>query len=107
MSDETPIPWTDNDRAQRVLRRLQQGPASTVELQRELPMVHVARQVWELRHWYGWRIKTGRLPNGVALYSLIGAETARPVAAAPKAPAFGDPELIHDIRREQQRRRRR
>jgi hypothetical protein len=36
------------------------------------PIVHAARQVWELRHWYGWRIKTGRLPNGIAVYTLLG-----------------------------------
>jgi hypothetical protein len=107
VSDETPIPWADNDRAQRVLRRLQQGPTSTVELQLELPMVHVARQIWELRHWYRWRIKTGRLPNRVAVYTLVGAETPAPVAVGPKAPVFGDPELIHDMRREKQLRRRR
>ncbi len=71
MSAEKPVPWADNELAQMVLRRLQRGPASTIELQSELPAVHVARQVWELRHWYGWRIKTGRLPNRVAVYTLL------------------------------------
>ncbi len=71
MSAEKPVPWAENELAQRVLARLQRGPASTIELQRELPAVHVARQIWELRHWYGWRIRTGRLPNRVAVYTLL------------------------------------
>jgi hypothetical protein len=73
---EKPIPLAENWRAQRVLRRLEQGPANTVELQKELPMVHVARQIWELRHWYGFDIKTGRLPNAVAIYILREAAQA-------------------------------
>ncbi len=72
MSAEKAVPWRDNELAQRVLERLQRGPASTIDLQRELPAVHVARQVWELRHWYGWRIRTGRLQNRVAVYTLQG-----------------------------------
>lgn len=63
-----------------LLARLREGPASTVTLQRHLPLVHVARQVWELRHWYGFRIRTGRLPNRVAVYEL---EDVKPVTPAP------------------------
>ncbi len=83
MSDEKPVPWAENHLAQLVLRRLQRGPASTIELQRELPAVHVARQVWELRHWYGWRIRTGRLQNRVAVYTLQGTERICPSCQRP------------------------
>lgn len=69
--DEKPIPLDENWRCQLLLRRLEQGPASTLELQDNLPLVHVARQIWELRHWYGFRVRTGRLPNNVAIYTLV------------------------------------
>lgn len=68
---EHKIPLAENERCQMLLRRLRSGPASTIDLQDELPLVHVARQVWELRHWYGLKIKTGRLANNVALYTLL------------------------------------
>ena len=70
MSDEKPIAFKDNWRARMLLDALREGPKSTLDLQKHWPLVHVARQVWELRHWYGYRIKTGRLKNNVALYSL-------------------------------------
>jgi hypothetical protein len=109
MSDEKPVPWDDNTNAQIVLSRLKNGPASTIELQSP-PIVHVARQIWELRHWYDWRIKTGRLPNGVALYTLVGrAETvgsvvARPRPAVSPRPTFGDASLIRELRRTKRQR---
>lgn len=53
-----------------VLNRLLLGSASTLDLQALLPLAHVARQIWELRHWYGIRIRTQRLKNNIALYSL-------------------------------------
>lgn len=68
---DQPIPLVANDRARMLLGRLREGPASTVEIQKHLPLVHVARQVWELRHWYGFRVETTRLPNRVAVYHLI------------------------------------
>lgn len=55
---------------QRLLDRLRQGPASTLELQQEY-LIHPARQIWELRHLHGFTIKTHRLPNQVALYELV------------------------------------
>jgi hypothetical protein len=75
VSDERPIPFEDNWRCQLLLQALESGPKSTLDLQKHWPLVHVARQVWELRHWYGYRIKTGRLKNRVAVYELV----ARPV----------------------------
>lgn len=66
------VPLSHNERCQMLLALLRTGPQSTLTLQRRLPLVHVARQVWELRHWYGYRIKTGRLENRVALYTLLG-----------------------------------
>lgn len=65
------IPLEENERCLMLLRRLRQGPASTLDLQAELPLVHVARQIWELRHWYGFRVRTSRLENRVALYTLV------------------------------------
>lgn len=79
---EKPIPFEDNHRAQRVLRRLQKGPATTLELQRDLPMIHVARQIWELRHWYGWKIVTGRRPTEstwIAEYRVLGQRALLPL----------------------------
>jgi hypothetical protein len=64
------IPLESNERALMLLARLRRGPASTLDLQSELPLVHVARQVWELRHWYGFAIKTSRAPNRIAVYTL-------------------------------------
>ena len=110
MSDETPIPWADNVPAQQVFHRLRVlGPQSTVDLQAHLPLVHVARQVWELRHWYGIRILTRRLPNRVALYQLDSgvpeaAAVIPPVAAASRSPEFGDVNLIRSMRPKGRRR---
>lgn len=116
---ETPVPWADNQAARLVLNRLRaRRSATTVELQSELPLVHVARQVWELRHWYGHAIRTRRLPNGVALYILdsdapVGAASSGPgpqpgakgtVAAPSRAPEFGDINLIRAMRRKGRRR---
>lgn len=106
------MPWADNQAARLVLNRLRaRGSATTVELQSELPLVHVARQVWELRHWYGHAIRTRRLPNGVALYILdtdapVGAGTSGGTAApAPsRAPEFGDVNLIRAMRPKGRRR---
>jgi hypothetical protein len=78
MSDEKPRPWAENWQAQRTLEILQRGPASTIELQADEPLVHVARQIWELRHWYGHTIRTRRLPNRVAVYELV--DVTYPVA---------------------------
>lgn len=75
---EKPIPLQENVRCRMLLARLHEGPASTVELQEAMPLVHVARQVWELRHWYGFKIKTGRLENRVAVYTLLPSPDATP-----------------------------
>lgn len=82
------IPLEKNERARMLLARLRRGPASTLDLQGELPLVHVARQVWELRHWYGFQIKTGRTPSRVAIYSLTSgpdADTGRQEELFPAA----------------------
>jgi hypothetical protein len=71
-------PLADNPRCRMLLRLLHEGPQSTIDLQARLPLLHVARQVWELRHWYGFRIKTGRLPNYVAVYTLLDSPAATP-----------------------------
>lgn len=105
---EKPVLWADNEQARIVLSRLKQGPQSTIELQ-TAPIVHVARQIWELRHWYGWKIVTGRLPNRVAVYRLLGQEAAMPLelvggkVPAPIPPSrspltFGDPDSIRQAR---------
>lgn len=99
MSDETPIPWAENDRARLVYARLREGPRTTVELQKA-PIIHVARQIWELRHWYGYRISTGRR-GSVALYTLlpeVPVGVAIPPAAPSRAPVFGDPTWIRQAR---------
>lgn len=70
MSDETPLPWDENDRAQRAFAMLEDGNRSTLELQ-DAGLIHPARQIWELRHWYGCEIVTHRLPNGVGVYELV------------------------------------
>lgn len=75
---EKPVPLEDNVRCRMLLARLHEGPASTLELQDAMPLVHVARQVWELRHWYGFRIRTGRLANRVAVYTLLPSPNATP-----------------------------
>lgn len=66
-----PLPCEDalSDNARTTLTRLRRGPASTVELQRDYPLVHVAKQIYELRQ-AGHYITTRRLPNRVAMYSL-------------------------------------
>lgn len=69
---ETPRPWKENLQAQRTLGLLTVGPQSTIDLQNGTRLVHVARQIWELRHWYGWIIRTRRLPNRVAVYEIVG-----------------------------------
>lgn len=115
MTAETPVPWADNQAARLVLNRLRaRGSATTVELQSELPLVHVARQVWELRHWYGHAIRTRRLPNGVALYILdsdvpvgagqVGGRDSSPTPAPSRAPEFGDVNLIRAMRPKGRRR---
>jgi Helix-turn-helix domain len=86
-----------------VLERLRQGPATTLELQDEIATTHVAKPIFDLRA-AGHRITTRRLSNGVALYELLsGAPEAvaaiPPIAAAPRAPEFGDPELIREMRK--------
>lgn len=58
-----------SDNAVLVLHRLRVGPASTVDLQRNYPLVHVAKQIYDLRQ-AGYRIRTTRLPNRVASYCL-------------------------------------
>ena len=104
-----------------VLARLRRGPASTVELQAELYATHVAKQIFDLRDEYECVITTKRLPNGVALYTLIS-EPDVPVGAgqhgvvnhvecfgsrpgsnpAPSrapVPQFGDVALLREMRR--------
>lgn len=79
---EHAVPLAANVRCKMLLTVLLDGPKSTVDLQRLLPLVHVARQVWELRHWYGYRVATGRLPNGVARYTLLPSPGATPFGPA-------------------------
>jgi hypothetical protein len=91
-NDETPLPWSENYQARLVLKRLREGPASTADLQKP-PIIHVARQIWELRHWYGFQIKTGRLPNNLAVYYLEGVvEKPPPQPTQPKL-VFGQHRL--------------
>lgn len=78
MKPEKALPLADNQRCKMLLAALRTGPKSTLDLQKTLPLVHVARQVWELRHWYGFQIKTGRLPNNVAVYTLLPSPAAHP-----------------------------
>ena len=73
-----------------VLQRLRRGPASTVELQAELYATHVPKQIFDLRR-EGFFIKTTRLPNGVALYTLLGLVLDVPVGAAQGKPALDTP----------------
>jgi hypothetical protein len=110
-----------------VLARLRRGPASTIELQAELYATHVPKQVWDLRA-AGYLITTTRLPNGVAQYRLLGEPTtiramtsepdapvgagvadgrwanddlvpsSGPVPAPSRAPVFGDPVLLREMR---------
>lgn len=61
------------DQALWVLDRLRKGPASTVELQKTLPLVHVAKEIYLLRM-AGYAITTKRLPNRIALYRLADDE---------------------------------
>lgn len=61
----------ENHGARMVRDRLAHGPATTIELQATLPLVHVAKQIWELRHRYDLRIMTTRLHNGIALYTWV------------------------------------
>jgi len=84
MKPEVILPFAENERARMLLSLLSRGPASTLDLQRDLPLVHVARQVWELRHWYGYEIRTTRLPNRVAVYRLVG--KARMSVIPPQSP---------------------
>jgi hypothetical protein len=105
--NDEPLPWAQNPKAQAVLARL---PATTTELQRDTRLLHVARQVWELRHWYGYDIRTRRLPGGVAYYSLSPLRSGQqlpvgktPAGAVPVAAStrgvFGDVQLIRQMRR--------
>jgi hypothetical protein len=100
-----------------VLARLRRGPASTVELQREIATTHVAKPIYDARS-AGYLITTRRLPNGVAEYRLlkepdapVGAGVADgrwanddlvpssgPVPAPSRAPVFGDPVLLREMR---------
>lgn len=70
-SKEKPQPWSDNWQAQRVLAMLQEGPKTTIDLQDGTYIVHVARQIWELRHWYGHVIRSRKMGNNVARYTLV------------------------------------
>ena len=89
------IPLEQNPRAQSVLDRLRVGPASTTELQNELSLVHVARQIWELRKWYGWGITTRRLSNRVAVY-VLGEKVEVKPPVSPLCPKCASP--LRDIR---------
>jgi hypothetical protein len=99
-----------------VLQRLRRGPASTVELQAELYATHVPKQIFDLRR-EGFFIKTTRLPNGVALYTLLGLVLDVPVeaeiprsgsvvalrsgssgSASTGVPVFGDVAAIREMR---------
>lgn len=110
MSDDRPIPLEQNDRARMLLERLREGPASTVELQRGMPLVHVARQVWELRHWYGFRIRTTHLPSRVAVYALDEPDPIPPPPAPVQQAAGilvdgrGRPVFGQEVRRRRTRR---
>lgn len=68
---EKATPLEKNWRARRVLAALRQGERSTLHLLRIGGIVHPARQIWELRHWYGFTIRTRRMKNRVALYELV------------------------------------
>jgi hypothetical protein len=94
-------PLEQNERARMLLDRLRRGPATTISLQSALPLVHVARQVWELRHWYGFVIRTTRLPNRVARYELIGMAPGNPETPAPADPVVPCPrcgDRLRDLR---------
>jgi len=94
-----------------VLARLQRGPATTIELQAEILTTHVAKPIFDLRQ-AGHKITTKRLPNGVALYTLLSepplgtwADDERQFAedvatrALRERPQFGDVQLIREMRR--------
>lgn len=82
-----------SENAEMVLDRLRRGPTSTLEFQHSLPLVHVAKQIWELRQ-AGHAIETRRLPNRVAVYELKGVLPPAPRQTA----VFGDPVAIRAIR---------
>lgn len=42
----------------RLLKRLQDGPCTTMEARHELDILGVAPRIYELRHQYGFNIKT-------------------------------------------------
>lgn len=122
---------TLDTRAQVVLNRLLDGPASTVELQQLPGIVHAPKQVSDLRR-AGHAITGRRLPSGVAIYSLgarMGAaigpgnagsgtipsrtagDLSRPeenlIPAPIRAPAFGDAAAVYALHHKAGRRRRR
>lgn len=68
-ASDTPTPWEANYRARRLFKLLSQGSMTTLELINE-GFIHPARQIWELRHWYGKQIKTKRTRANVARYVL-------------------------------------
>jgi len=78
-----------------VLARLQRGPATTIELQAEILTTHVAKPIFDLRQ-AGHNITTKRLPNGVALYTLVS--EPQPVGKRAVV-AFGDVAAIKAMRR--------
>jgi hypothetical protein len=99
------LPLSANEPAQGVLRQLRTGPKTTIDLQRDLPLTHAAKAVYDLRHAYGFEITTRRLSNRVALYTLIaepspplGAAGTPPPAAPSRAPVFGDQAAIFEMR---------
>ncbi|HLY12935.1 MAG TPA: helix-turn-helix domain-containing protein [Candidatus Limnocylindrales bacterium] len=103
---------TDLDtRAQVVLNRLLDGPASTVELQQLTGIVHAPKQILDLRR-AGHTITRRRLPSGIAIYSMgapVGAGSVKEprssaTPAPSRAPEFGDPDLIRSMRPKRRRR---
>jgi len=64
---------------QRILERLRESPATTIELRRELDVMMPAARIFELRHDYGYEIDKAMVvdetkpdhTHTVALYSLV------------------------------------
>lgn len=120
---------TLDTRAQVVLDRLLDGPASTVELQQLAGIVHAPKQILDLRR-AGHAITRRKLPSGIAIYSLgvpmgagagpdnLGVSTpssrpsddlsrveAQPAPAPVRAPAFGDEAAVFALHHPPRRRR--
>ena len=57
----------------RILARLRNGPATTLQLRNELHAMHPAARIMELRR-LGFSILSRRLPSGMAEYHLVGRE---------------------------------